>query len=78
MSTNTFDLRSGGDHIDKKKLLEIARRNAMNMLQAGILPAGIMGKTPAASPTTQASKPEKCAAKTVDELTGKIFTGSLC
>ena len=43
------------------------------MLQAGILPAGIMGKTPAAAPaTTPASKPEKFAAKTVDELTGTI------
>lgn len=60
---------SGGDHIDKKKLLEIARKNAMNMLQAGILPAGIMGTAGAANQAAAATKPEKNAAKTVDELT---------
>ncbi|KAK3925739.1 Protein SON [Frankliniella fusca] len=62
---------SGGDHIDKKKLLEIARRNAMNMLQAGILPGNIMGKAPDPAPSVAApaDKPQKSAAKTVDELT---------
>lgn len=60
------------DHIDKKKLLEIARRNAMNMLQAGILPPSMLGKagTPPLTTTVSSGKPEKNAAKTVDELTG--------
>lgn len=63
--------RSGSDHIDKKKLLEIARRNAMNMIQAGILPGTIpAAAAPAAATVT--NKSEKTA-KTVDELTGNCF-----
>lgn len=63
--------RKRPDHIDKKKLLEIARRNAMNMLQAGILPPSMLGKAgdPPVASTVTTGKPEKNAAKTVDELT---------
>lgn len=44
----------------------------MNMLQAGILPPSMLGKagTPPLATTTTPGKPEKNAAKTVDELTG--------
>lgn len=47
--------------IDKKKLLEIARRNAINMIKQGTLPLAQQDKAIAAI---------QAGGKTVDELTG--------
>lgn len=47
--------------IDKKKLLEIARRNAINMIKQGTLPLAQQNKVIAAI---------QAGGKTVDELTG--------
>lgn len=47
--------------IDKKKLLEIARRNAINMIKQGTLPLAQQDKAIAAI---------QSGGKTVDELTG--------
>lgn len=50
--------------IDKKKLLEIARRNAINMIKQGTLPLAQQDKAIAAI---------QSGGKTVDELTGNFF-----
>lgn len=47
--------------IDKKKLLEIARRNAINMIMKGKLPLAQQDKAIAAI---------QAGGKTIDELTG--------
>lgn len=52
--------RPSEDKIDKRKLLEIARRNALNMM-----------KTPA-GPTDQTKVTITAGGKTVNELTGKL------
>lgn len=48
--------------IDKKKLLEIARRNAINMIMKGKLPLAQQDKAIAAI---------QAGGKTIDELTGR-------
>lgn len=54
--------------IDKKKLLEIARKNAINMIKQGTLPLAQQDKAIAAI---------QSGGKTVDELTGNISSLSL-
>jgi len=48
------------EKIDKKKLFKIARKNALSLVQQGVLPAGSVKKDNLANVPT----------KTVDELTG--------
>lgn len=48
------------EKIDKKKLLKIARKNALSLVQQGVLPVGSVKKESLANLPT----------KSVDELTG--------
>jgi hypothetical protein len=50
-------------HIDKQKLLEIARKNAMNLLKQGVLPTSVV--------TQDKMVAIKAGGKSVAELTGK-------
>jgi hypothetical protein len=49
-------------HIDKQKLLEIARKNAMNLLKQGVLPSSVV--------TQDKMVTIKAGGKSVAELTG--------
>lgn len=51
------------EKIDKKKLLEIARKNTISMLKQGALPEAVLEKTRLST--------FKAGGKTVDELTGE-------
>ena len=57
-----FD-RRGAERIDKRKLLEIARKNAISLLQQGAIPASVIT-------SSTKSTSIKSGGKTVDELTG--------
>jgi hypothetical protein len=50
------------EKIDKKKLFKIARKNALSLVQQGVLPVGSVKKDSIANIPT----------KTVDELTGIV------
>jgi hypothetical protein len=52
-------------HIDKQKLLEIARKNAMNLLKQGVLPSTVA--------TQDKMVAIKAGGKSVAELTGKTL-----
>jgi hypothetical protein len=54
-------------HIDKQKLLEIARKNAMNLLKQGVLPSTVV--------TQDKVVAIKAGGKSVAELTGKTLVG---
>lgn len=51
------------ERIDKKKLFRIARKNALSLVQQGVLPVGSVKKDSLAN----------LPSKTVDELTGKVW-----
>lgn len=51
------------EKIDKKKLFKIARKNALSLVQQGVLPVGSVQKEFVGNVPT----------KTVDELTGNIY-----
>lgn len=53
-------------HIDKQKLLEIARKNAMNLLKQGVLPSSVV--------TLDKVVAIKAGGKSVAELTGNSIT----
>lgn len=52
------------EKIDKKKLFKIARKNALSLVQQGVLPVGSVKKENVANVPT----------KTVDELTGNAHS----
>lgn len=49
------------EKIDKKKLFKIARKNALSLVQQGVLPVGSV------------KKDDNLPTKTVDELTGNML-----
>lgn len=53
-------------HIDKQKLLEIARKNAMNLLKQGVLPSTVV--------TQDKMVAIKAGGKSVAELTGTVLS----
>jgi len=53
-------------HIDKQKLLEIARKNAMNLLKQGVLPSTVV--------TQDKMVAIKAGGKSVAELTGTFLS----
>lgn len=54
------------ERINKQKLLEIARKNAISLLKQGALPASVIA-------TKDKIASIKAGGKTVDELTGRYY-----